>query len=347
MPPVLVCSFNVEWMNDWFTPDADPQIAFRTSFTRDGHDSDTAETATRTAAVIRAVDPDVLAICEGPSRAGELQLFVETYLSDNGQPRYEFFLSDNGAQQRVGLLYKPGSVDSAQLAAHEEIEGMIDPWQSDVDGDAVLDEYHFTRTPLVVNLTIGGQMLQVIVMHTKSNFINGGRALWEDPATKQNYVVAALTNRRRISAEGMRVRTYLDARLDQDVTTPIIVLGDLNDGPGLDYFEELYLAHNVTDILVGSAFAPEWLFAHAQHDVPADQRYTAVFDDFVTDEKNRRVLLDHILLSPGLNGGAGLRAVVGSGRVRHAEYEAEVVNGGANREDRPSDHRPVTVELQY
>jgi endonuclease/exonuclease/phosphatase family metal-dependent hydrolase len=347
MPSVLVCSFNVEWMNDWFTPDAEPQIDFRATFSRDDHVNDTAATATRTAAVIRAVDPDLLAICEGPSRPGELQLFVDTYLSDNGQPRYEFFLSDSGAQQRVGLLYKPGSVDSAQLAPHDEIERLIDPWQSDVDGDAVLDEYHFTRTPLVLNLTIGGNPLQVIVMHTKSNFINGGRALWENPATRQNYVVSALTNRRRISAEGMRVRTYLDARLAQDVATPILVLGDLNDGPGLDYFEELYLAHNVTDILVGSAFEPEWLFVHAQHDVAADERYTAVFDDFVTDEANRRVLLDHILVSPGLTDGGGLQRVPGSGRIRHVEYDAEVVNNGANREDRPSDHRPVTVELQF
>lgn len=347
MPSVLICSFNVEWMNDWFTADAEP-VAFRETFRRDNQTSNTAQTATRTAAVIRAVDPDVLAIAEGPSRQAELQLFIDDYLSDNGQPLYEFFLSDTGAQQRVGLLYKPGSVDTADLAPHSEIENMIDPWLSDVDGDAVLDEYHFTRTPLVVNLTVGGNSLQMIVMHTKSNFINGGQVLWDDPATRQSYVVAALTNRRRISAEGMRVRTYLDARLAQDVATPIVVLGDLNDGPGLDYFEELYLSHNVTDILVGSAFQPEWLFAHAQHDVPAADRYTAVFDDFVTGENDRHVLIDHILLSPGLTaGGAGLQKVAGSGRVRHAEYDGEVVNNGANRDDRPSDHRPVSVDLQY
>ena len=346
MPSVLICSFNVEWMNDWFTADADP-VAFRPTFTRDDEVNNTAQTATRTAAVIRAVDPDVLAIAEGPSRPAELQLFIDDYLSDDGQPRYEFFLSDTGAQQRVGLLHKPGRV-SARLARHDDIASMIDPWLADVDADAVLDEYHFTRTPLVVNLTIGGNPLQVIVMHTKSNFINGGRALWEDPTTRQSYVVSALTNRRRIAAEGLRVRTYLDARLAHDVSTPIVVLGDLNDGPGLDYFEELYLAQNVTDILVGSAFEPEWLFVHAQHDVPANDRYTAVFDDFVTGEQNKKVLLDHILLSPGLTGGgAALQKVPGSGRVRHQEYDAQVAGNGARRDERPSDHRPVSVELQY
>jgi endonuclease/exonuclease/phosphatase family metal-dependent hydrolase len=345
MPTVTICSFNCEWMNDWFTTDAEP-VAFKPTFTRDGHTSNTAQTAARTAALIRALDPDLLAIEEGPSRPAELGIFIQDHLSDNGQPLYEFFLSDSGAQQRVGLLYKPGSVDSAQLAPHSAIANLIDPWQADVDGDAVLDEYDFTRTPLVVDATVGGEALQVIVMHTKSNFINNGEGLWNDPATHQSYVVAALKNRRRISTEGMRVRTYLDARLKQDVKSRIIVLGDLNDGPGLDYFEELYLSHNVTDIMVGSAFQPEWVFTHAQHDVPEAERYTAVFDDFVTGEQDKHVLLDHILLSPGLRH-VPLKKVSGSGRIRHAEYDTQVVNGGANREDRPSDHRPVSVELEY
>jgi endonuclease/exonuclease/phosphatase family metal-dependent hydrolase len=347
MPTVTICSLNVEWMNDWFTPDADPAVAFKQTFTRDGHTSTTSEVATRTAGLIRALDADVLAIEEGPSRPGELGLFIQDYLSDqNGQPLYEFFLSDSGAQQRVGLLYKPGSVDSAQLAPHSEIGSLIDPWQADVDGDAVLDEYQFTRTPLVVDLTFGGRALRMIVMHTKSNFINQGQQLWDDPTTRQQYVISALKNRRRISTEGMRVRTFLDATLQSDPQANVIVLGDLNDGPGLDYFEELYLSHNVTDIMVGSAFQPEWIFAHAQHDAPAAERYTAVFDDFVTGEQNKHVLLDHILLSPGLRRG-GLKKVAKSGRVRHAEYDSEVVNNGQNREDRPSDHRPVSVQLEY
>jgi endonuclease/exonuclease/phosphatase family metal-dependent hydrolase len=346
MPTVTICALNVEWMSDWFTADADPVVAFRQTFTRHGHTSNTAATAARTAGLIRALDADVLAIEEGPSRAAELGLFIQDYLSDNGQPLYQFFLSDSGAQQRVGLLLKPGSVDSAQLAPHPEISGLIDPWRADVDGDAVLDEYAFTRTPLVVDLTFGGRALRVIVMHSKSNFINQGQQLWDDPITRQQYVVSALKNRRRISTEGMRVRTFLDATLTGDPQANVIVLGDLNDGPGLDYFEELYLSHNVTDIMVGSAFQQEWIFAHAQHDVTAAERYTAVFDDFVTGEQNKHVLLDHILLSPGLNR-RGLKKVAKSGRVRHAEYDAQVINSGQNREDRPSDHRPVSVELEY
>jgi endonuclease/exonuclease/phosphatase family metal-dependent hydrolase len=159
--------------------------------------------------------------------------------------------------------------------------------------------------------------------------------------------VEALVNRRRISAEGMRIRRYLDRRLNDDPDTAIIVLGDLNDGPGLDYFEQRYITHNVTDILVGSAFAPEHIFTHAQHDTAPDDRYTAVFEDFVPTPEVKRLLLDHILLSPGLSRADALHRVPGSGAVRHAEYDHQVVDAGARRQDRPSDHRPVTVDLEH
>jgi hypothetical protein len=36
----------------------------------------------------------------------------------------------------------------------------------------------------------------------------------------------------------MRIRQYLDARLDADPDAAIVVLGDFNDGPGRDLFEQ-------------------------------------------------------------------------------------------------------------
>jgi endonuclease/exonuclease/phosphatase family metal-dependent hydrolase len=346
VPTIKVASMNGEWMNDWFTSDA-TEPAFKPTFTRDGHASNTAATATRSAALIRAVDPDILALEEAPSRREELALFISTYLSDAGLPRYQFVIGDSGGAQKLALLYKPGAVTSLQLTPHSEVTMVVDQWLADVDGDALLDSYQFTRTPLVVDVVLGAHKLRIIVLHTKSNFVNRGKEMWDNPATRQNYVVEALKSRRRNSTEGMRLRTYLDSLLDADSSVRAIVMGDLNDGPGLDYFEEMYLSHNVTDILVGSAFEPEQLFAHAQHDVPPPDRYTAVFDDFVTGTQNAHLLLDHILMSPALIGGSGLRRVKGSGRVHHAEYLAQVQNQGRNREDRPTDHRPVSVTLRY
>lgn len=96
---------------------------------------------------------------------------------------------------------------------------------------------------------------------------------------------------------------------------------------------------------MGSAFEPEPIFTHALHDVARDDRCSAVFDDFVIEEKDKRLLLDHLLISPGLTRRRGLRRVPDSGRVHHAEWSGEVTGKGAKRDQRASDHRPVSVML--
>jgi endonuclease/exonuclease/phosphatase family metal-dependent hydrolase len=347
MPKLRVASMNGEWMNSWFTADGTP-AAFLSTFKLPGESqsNSTSKTASRLAAVVRAIDADILALQEAPSRKEELDLFISTHLAGPGGPLYAGILGDSGGAQKLGLLFKPGSV-TASLAPSSGLATLLNEWSADVDGDMVLGPYSFTRRPLVVDVQAGSHQLQVIVMHTKSNFVNQGQALWEDPATRQEYVVAALKARRRNATEGMRARKYMEERITANAGSRIILLGDLNDGPGLDYFEENYLAHNVTDILVGSAFAPELIFQHAQHDVPAAKRFTAVFDDFVENIKGKKLLLDHILLSPALKGTTGLRKVANSGTIHHTEYEAQIKNGGKKREDRPSDHRPVSVQLMY
>lgn len=347
MPSITIVSFNIEWMNDWFAHDTEPAVLIP-SFTRDRHHSNTEQTARRAAQVIRDIDPDILAIQEGPSRPAEMALFITEYLADAGEPRYRFFLSDSGRQQRPALLYKLASVDSIQLAPRPSIQMLTDEWLADVDGDEFLESYTFTRLPLVVNAIIGGHGVQLVVLHSKSYSVNQGAAMWNKPETRQNYIHEALRNRRRNSAEAMRMRQYVNMILRNDPTANIVVLGDLNDGPGMDYFEEKYLTHNMVDILAGSVFEPELIFNHAQHDVPAVDRYSAIFDDFVTEENNKHLLLDHIFLSPNLGrANSGLRKVEGSGKIHHVEYLHSTDNNGRFREDRPSDHRPVSVQLQY
>jgi len=80
MPIVRIANANLEWMNYWFTNDSDA-IGWRPTFTQDGQTYQTAETAQRAAAMIRAIDPDILGVEEGPSREGELGLFIRDYPS--------------------------------------------------------------------------------------------------------------------------------------------------------------------------------------------------------------------------------------------------------------------------
>ncbi|WP_206069094.1 endonuclease/exonuclease/phosphatase family protein [Nonomuraea composti] len=344
MTNLKVATVNGEWMNDWFTADAET-AAFVPTFSKDGEHGVTAQAAGRLAGLISALDADIVALVEAPSRPAELKLFIDEYLSENGHPAYDFVLGDSGGSQKLALLFKPGRV-ALSLTPSSEAGPFIDPWLADVDGDGTLNEYAFTRNPLCCGADVDGGRLGVVVAHLKSNFINRGRQLWQDPARRLEFVRAALRNRRRIANEAMRIRRAMERRLATEPEAAIIVLGDLNDGPGQDYFEEFYLAHNVTDILVGSPYQPERLFGHAQADVEEERRFSAVFDDFVTKEPNRHVLLDHILLSPAMtHGGAPLTKVPGSGRVEHDAWAAQLDGDGSARDRRATDHRPVSVLL--
>jgi hypothetical protein len=141
----------------------------------------------------------------------------------------------------------------------------------------------------------------------------------------------------------MRVRRYLDAALKETPHQAIVVAGDCNDGPGADYFEELYLTHNITDILLGSTYYPAFQFEHAfMHRVPRTRRYTAIFDDFVTGENNKLLVLDHILVSPVLKSGGGTPIGLLNAGVGHQEFERAIDESAASaRQKYPSDHRPV------
>jgi hypothetical protein len=74
-----------------------------------------------------------------------------------------------------------------------------------------------------------------------------------------------------------------------------VVLGDLNDGPGMDYFEEKFLSHNVTDIIVGSAFAPEQI-SPTLSTTCRPKRATPPCSRTSCAPELKRLLLDHILL---------------------------------------------------
>jgi exonuclease III len=336
-----IMNWNIEWMNDWF--EGGGNVAFRAQNLRAGI-TDVADLCTRVASVVEALDPDILTVEEGPSDVREMELFVQSFLADpQGQARFEIFGGTDGASQKLYALAKVGgSFQNPHVPQDDLTLALSEPWQADVDGDFRLDGYEFTRRPLVVEGTVGAlnAQLRVVTLHTKSKYVHNGQQLWQNLDTRFDYVVAALKNRRRISSEAMRVRRYLDDLLVLDPELQCIVCGDFNDGPGVDYFETRYLTHNVTDILLGSTYFPELMFKHAfVSRVPGDQRYTAVFDDFVDGINDRHLLLDHLLVSPAL-----CPKVHDSG-IAHQPYDASIDPGATGRQKRPSDHRPVYADL--
>jgi exonuclease III len=336
---MLLVNFNIEWMNDWFVGGG--QIQFRQNNPAKGID-DVDNLAKRVANLILNSNPDVLTVEEGPSDIREMQLFVSTYLSQNNLPLFDVFGGTDGSSQKIyALVKKGGALRNYMLANDALTEGLKDNWETDVNGDCMVQPYKFTRLPIVIEGDLAdGSRCRIITMHTKSNYVHNGADLWNNLQTRQQFINIALESRRRISTEAMRIRQYLNDILAADPNAKIIITGDLNDGPGLDYFELRYLTHNVIDIILGSTFEYENLFRHSFiNRINPNDRYTVEFFDYV-DDVNKKLLLDHIAVSPALAG-----SIANSG-ILHNEYNNAIDPAAASsRQQRPSDHRPVFVRF--
>lgn len=336
-----IASWNIEWMNRWFTSDSGAP-AWRNSSQVRGV-TDLQDLARRVASVITAMDPDVLCIQEGPSRASELKLFIDDHLGGN----YDIVGPSGTEQQRLyALIKKGGAVQSFERAfANGEVD-LEEPWSVDIDGCALhgefkLESYGFTRDPLLVDVSDGRTNIRLMNLHLKSKFVQNARQLWRNPATRPSFIVDAVLVRRRISAEATRIREYLNELLEENEGRAIVICGDFNDGPGSDFFERLYLTHNLVSSVAGSPMAPRRMMRHGFADrVRKEDNYTAIFNDFIDEIPKRKVLLDHILVSPGLYWNLKY------GTVDHAAFDAAVDDTKPGfREKHPSDHRPQWVEF--
>lgn len=346
MTRMKIANWNIEWMNRWFTGDNDGAPRWKPSAEIAGV-SDIEALANRIGGVIEALGADIVTLQEGPSRRAEMALFVRDCLGD----RYEIVGPAGQGQQKLYALVARDSdavADVSRIGAELGVD-FEDTWEVDIDADLDLDAYRFTRAPLAMRVeTATGRSLRLVSLHAKSKFVHGGEAMWRDPARRLDFVKAALEARRRISAEAMRVREYLNACFEEDEAAAIVVTGDFNDGPGTDYFERHYLTHNVAGMIAGSPFAPRRMLRHAFIDVmEKEKNYTVVFDDFIDEIRNRKILLDHIFVSPSLYWGAD-GAVSAEGTVEHAVFEAGIDAGApaGSRQRMPSDHRPQSVTLE-
>ena len=199
-----IVNWNIEWMNNWFVGKG--EIAFRTHNPGQGI-TDVADLCRRVAGVVNRLDPDVLTIEEGPSDKREMELFSKTYLVDeNGNSLFDVFggIDKKPLSQKNYTLVKRGGLKNPEIAADALTLELKEPWESDVDGDFYIKPYEFTRQPLIVEgTTEDNAKLKIVTLHTKSKYVYEGEAKWKNPDTRQQFVIKALKNRRRISSSSM------------------------------------------------------------------------------------------------------------------------------------------------
>jgi endonuclease/exonuclease/phosphatase family metal-dependent hydrolase len=203
----------------------------------------------------------------------------------------------------------------------------------------------FTRLPVILRMKRKGKTTEVMVVHTKSKISELQKAKqWE----KKNKaaVISAIFSRQKLSQEMNVIRKYIAHRLYTKNAEAVIVMGDMNDGITRDLIDEHYLLHSIVHELRG-AFHHE--VALMRHVLTGKQKkrdaWTVEFRDATNKGRTRRVLLDHILFSPACYDGGRFCFVKNSGTIEHKVFDKYIVRRGATRDERPSDHKPLSARF--
>ena len=330
-PMLRLCSYNVEHFNRLFT---------QTNQLQGGAAEQTRLDALRV--VLQTIDADIIGVVEAPNTtangAQSTVTKLESFAAFAGlrASRAMTGLLSSGTQeiavmfdpQRVTIQHRPGGRrNSVNNPRFDE------PFQIDTDDDRIREIYEHFRPPLeaLVQVT-GGPQFRLMVVHAKSKGIFNAVDLvhWE----RENQ-----RNRRKLFAEATSIRRRIDQWLDNGDS--VVVMGDINDGPGMDSFEYRF-GRSAVEIIMGDIFRPGRILA-SHIGQPAFRRFgwepsSARFRDRFTEDLIN-VLIDHILASQDL-------PVV-------ANHPHKVWNPFQDDDARPlrdelpeaSDHFPVTLDL--
>ncbi len=183
-----------------------------------------------------------------------------------------------------------------------------------------------------VKVKATGNEFRLIVAHTKSKGIFSSVDMIHLERESRR-------NRLKIFAECRWIRRRVDEWLDKGYD--VVVMGDINDGPGMDEYEMRYGRSGVETIM-GNLFDPDRILRNYAGQ-PEWGRYgwspsSVRFKDRIT-ETSINVLIDHILVSVGLKI---------SGQHPYQiwnPYENPLAKPLKKNLIKASDHFPVTINL--
>lgn len=346
---IKIATFNVEWMINLFEP-RKPDLLTRPNPKTAGlgaKPKDPQGVAARIAAVIRAVDPDILGICEGPPLKAQMETFVREKLGND----YAVYSMEDGSQSVHALVHKrlKGALKVSQLSEQDRVYERLRTVRSFYRFGNVKEPQkgRFTRLPVILRLERKGETTELMVVHTKSKISDLKKAAqWEKK--EEAAVLSAILSRQKLSNEMNVIRKYIAHRLYSEAAQGVIVMGDMNDGVTRDIVDESYLLHSIVHELRGAFHHELALMRHVLDGKQMQKKayaWTVEFRDPAAGGRNTRVLLDHMLFSPACLTGGRLCFVPGSGEIEHTAYDGQVSRSGNARDERPSDHKPLSARF--
>jgi endonuclease/exonuclease/phosphatase family metal-dependent hydrolase len=243
----------------------------------------------------------------------------------------------NTTQQEISLLYDPSKLSARHdpIGTLEDIVPRFDgTYQIDLDIDNRADSVTFSKPPLEVAIeTASGTQLRMIGAHLKSKAPHGAH-------NRDEVMRFSIANRRKQLAQAVWLRARVEAHLIAGEN--LMLLGDLNDGPGLDEYENLFGRSSV-EIILGEAGCPCLYDPHAARALERKIGGAPTTSRFFLKHENRflQALLDYIMVSDNL------RSKAKSWRIWHPFDDPECWGNIELRDAllTASDHFPVTMDI--
>lgn len=337
-----IATYNVEWFDSLFDNEgrllADDKWSGREEVTR-------AEQAEALAIVFTAMDADAVMVIEAPdqSRKRDTVRALETFAAEAGvRARRAVMGFKNDTEQEIALLFDPDRLtprhDPQGDAQREgQVPRFDGSFRIDLDIDDTLDVVTYSKPPLELACTsAAGKEFRLIGVHIKSKAPHGARN--PDQAKR-----IAIANRRKQLAQCVWLRKRVEELLGRGDS--LIVLGDFNDGPGLDEYEHLFGRSGV-EIVMGIDGGEEEPRLHDPHVARAISRKLAAGPTtarfFLADERcYLSALLDYVMVSDDL------MELGPTWRIWHP-FDDPVCFKSVELRDAllaASDHFPVTVDI--
>lgn len=331
-----IATYNVEWFDGLFDEKdqlvRDGEWSARYKVTR-------GDQADALGHVFQTIDADAIMIVEAPSTGNKrsviraLESFSNAYNLRTNAAVAGF---SNDTQQEIALLYDPTALEVRHrpYPGHGDIPRFDGVFEVDLDIDAVKDQVRFSKPPLELSaVAASGFAFRMIGVHLKSKAPHGA-------SSPDDIKRIAIANRRKQLAQAIWLRARVDQMLEQGY--PLIVMGDLNDGPGLDAFEDLFGRSSV-EIVLGTKGQEQLFDPHAARalayrlgPVPTTARFW-----IKPERRYLQALLDYIMVSPDL------KETTPRWRIWHPLDDPECWADPVLRDAlvTASDHYPVTLDL--
>lgn len=339
-----LATYNVEWFANLF----DDEDQLRADDGWSGcWDVARADQIAALGRVFTAMDADAVMVIEAPDagRSHDVVTALENFARHfDLRARRAMLGFANDTRQEIALLYDPDVLavqhDPQGLATDTDGAGGAPRFDGtlriDLDIASTEDKVVFSKLPLELALQTASEFdFRMIGAHLKSKAPHGAR-------DEAHALQISIANRRKQLAQVVWLRRRIDAVVASGA--PLMVMGDLNDGPGLDVFEDLFGRSSVEVILGTQGDHP----LHDPHAARAlGQRIGAMPTTsrfWIRPEKRfLQALLDYIMVCPAL------RDKDPSWRIWHPLDDPVCWADPVLRDAlvTASDHFPVTVDIDF